>query len=151
MMKNMFNKNDVEQLIQRVQHLTPHHKAQWGSMNPAEMLLHCNMIHGYLLSPSVTPTKKTSLKEYLSRWVVLYVLPHLPKHVKAPKQVHTKGLINEEAFEKEREKFISFIHRFVNEKPLIEHRHPYFGNLKTKEWGIACWKHNDHHLRQFGV
>jgi len=147
----MFHKNDADQLTQRVQKLTPHHQPQWGSMNPTEMLLHCNMIHSYLLSAPSPSTKKTSLKEYVARWFVLYLLPHLPKNVKAPKQVHTKGLVSEEAFEKEREKFVHYIHRFLTEQPKIHHRHPYFGNLKTKQWGLACWKHNDHHLRQFGV
>ncbi|OQP57805.1 hypothetical protein A3860_09275 [Niastella vici] len=26
--------------------------------------------------------------------------------------------------------------------------HPALGNLNTTQWGIAAWKHMDHHLRQ---
>jgi hypothetical protein len=29
--------------------------------------------------------------------------------------------------------------------------HPAFGPLSPEEWGRLCWKHLDHHLRQFGV
>ena len=29
--------------------------------------------------------------------------------------------------------------------------HPGFGPLTPEEWGKLCWKHMDHHLRQFGV
>jgi hypothetical protein len=29
--------------------------------------------------------------------------------------------------------------------------HPLFGRLSFREWGIATYKHTDHHLRQFGV
>ena len=28
--------------------------------------------------------------------------------------------------------------------------HPAFGPLSSPEWGKLCWKHLDHHLRQFG-
>ena len=30
-------------------------------------------------------------------------------------------------------------------------RHPWFGSISGKEWGLVCWRHLDYHLRQFGV
>ena len=29
--------------------------------------------------------------------------------------------------------------------------HPWFGPVSGREWGMLCWKHLDHHLRQFGA
>ena len=29
--------------------------------------------------------------------------------------------------------------------------HPLFGRLSCREWGVATYKHMDHHLRQFGA
>jgi hypothetical protein len=29
--------------------------------------------------------------------------------------------------------------------------HPTFGPLSAEEWGRLCWKHLNHHLRQFGA
>jgi hypothetical protein len=29
--------------------------------------------------------------------------------------------------------------------------HPLFGRLSFREWGVATYKHTDHHLRQFGL
>jgi hypothetical protein len=29
--------------------------------------------------------------------------------------------------------------------------HPLFGRLSFREWGVATYKHMDHHLRQFGA
>jgi hypothetical protein len=29
--------------------------------------------------------------------------------------------------------------------------HPLFGRLSLREWGVATFKHTDHHLRQFGA
>jgi hypothetical protein len=29
--------------------------------------------------------------------------------------------------------------------------HPLLGRLSFQEWGVATYKHTDHHLRQFGA
>jgi hypothetical protein len=29
--------------------------------------------------------------------------------------------------------------------------HPLFGRLSFQQWGVATFKHTDHHLRQFGA
>ena len=29
--------------------------------------------------------------------------------------------------------------------------HPVFGRVTGREWRLLCWRHLDHHLRQFGV
>ena len=29
--------------------------------------------------------------------------------------------------------------------------HPVFGQVSGPEWGLLCWRHLDHHLRQFRV
>ena len=29
--------------------------------------------------------------------------------------------------------------------------HPIFGRVSGREWRLLCWRHLDHHLRQFGV
>jgi hypothetical protein len=151
-MKNLLDSQTVESLVQRVHQLGPDTKPQWGSMTATEMLLHCNKIHQQLLSPSTTQKKKkTSLKQYAVRWVVLYIMPHFPKGAQAPKQMHTKGTITNADFEAQKQQFIEIVRRFPEHTAPIAHRHPYFGNLNTKQWGRAGWKHVDHHLRQFGV
>ena len=30
-------------------------------------------------------------------------------------------------------------------------KHPVFGNLSARAWGVLVYRHTDHHLRQFGV
>lgn len=151
MKNNLFNKEAAEQIVTRVQQLQASAKALWGTMTATEMLLHCNKVHEQLLSASTPSGKKTSLKQYLLRWIVLYIMPHFPKNAKAPKQMRTKGIINNAAFEEQKNIFGELIRRFSAHTTPITHRHPYFGNLTSKQWGIAAWKHVDHHLRQFGI
>ncbi|MES2881009.1 MAG: DUF1569 domain-containing protein [Bacteroidota bacterium] len=150
MKKNLLHKGATEKLISRIQNLTPQSMPQWGSMAPTEMLLHCNKVNEYLLTAQ--PQKKpTSIKQYFTRWVVLYIMPGYPKGAQAPKKVITKGLADPLDFEKEKQNFIEIIHRFPNHGLPLTLHHPYFGGLTTKQWGLAAWKHVDHHLRQFGV
>jgi hypothetical protein len=120
-------------------------------MSATEMVLHCNKVHLQLLEPAVPSGKGTTPRQYLFRWLILYLMPRFPRNAKAPKGLRTKGLAGNAEFRQEKESFISILRRFANLEQPIRHHHPYFGNLSTREWGRTTWKHLDHHLRQFGV
>ena len=40
-MKSIYNTNHNKELIERINKLTPESQAQWGKMNAAQMLSHC--------------------------------------------------------------------------------------------------------------
>ena len=40
-MKNIFNKADGNEILARIEKLTPESKALWGTMNVSQMLAHC--------------------------------------------------------------------------------------------------------------
>lgn len=42
-MNNLFNQSDVSQILERIGKLTPGSQRQWGKMNVAQMLAHCNI------------------------------------------------------------------------------------------------------------
>jgi len=150
MKKNLFDKDCSEALVSRIQKLQPGTAPLWGAMNATEMLLHCNRVNEQLLTAE--PLRKgTRLKQYIGRWLVLYMWPNYPKNARTPKRNITKGQVNEEAFADQLEQFIHLIRRFpLHDKP-VELPHPYFGDLNTAQWGRAGYKHIAHHLRQFGV
>jgi hypothetical protein len=151
MKRNLLNNDTAEHIIARVQKLQPSDKPLWGKMTPTEMLLHLNRVHQLLLTPSTSSPQKTSLKHLLIRWLVLYVMPRYPKGAKTPAPLRTKGAISEAAFAEQKQTFIELIRRFAQHHEPIQHFHPYFGALSTQQWGLASWKHADHHLRQFGL
>ena len=150
MKKSLLDKDCSESLVSRIQNIRPDSQPLWGSMNATEMLLHCNRVNEQLLTAPSTK-KGTGIKQYIGRWLVLYLLPHFPKNARTPKRNETKGQVNVSAFDAQLQQFIEMIKRFpVHQKP-IELPHPYFGDLNTQQWGLAGYKHIDHHLRQFGV
>ena len=151
MRKNLLDKICSEAMIDRVQNLQADSTPRWGKMTATEMLRHCNLVHAQLLAPAAPTHKKTSLRQYLLRWVGLYMLPRYPKGTQTPRQFRTKGTVDTAAFEIEKQAFIDSLRRFALHNKPIAHWHPYFGNLSTAQWGLTSWKHTDHHLRQFGV
>ena len=42
---NIFTKEVSDQIINRINQLTPETKPQWGKMNVAQMLAHCNVTY----------------------------------------------------------------------------------------------------------
>jgi len=148
---NLLDKTCCEAVIRRAQKLRPESRPRWGQMTATEMLRHCNLVHAQLLAPAEPTQKKTSLQQYLLRWVVLYGLPRYPRGAQTPKHFRTQGKVDATQFEQEKQAFIDSVHRFAAHEGPITHRHPYFGQLTTVQWGRASWKHVDHHLRQFGL
>lgn len=150
MKKSILDEQCCEALAARVQKIQPDSQPRWGTMNATEMLLHCNRVNEQLLAAEA-PRVKTKVSQYIARLLVLYLLPNYPKGARTPRRLDTKGQIDVSAFRQEQTNFIDIIRRFpVHQKP-IELPHPYFGQLSTKQWGLAGYKHVDHHLRQFGV
>lgn len=137
-------------MIARVNRLQVHSRPKWGIMNATEMLLHCNICNNQVLSGNI-PYRKSTLKQRLLRIIALYLAPSFPKNLKTEPDNDTKGKIGPDQFEVQKELFIQTMKQFATRKEPIALTHPAFGNLNTTQWGIAEWKHTDHHLRQFGV
>ena len=151
MKKNLLEKEVAKEMVQRIQGLRPDTPPRWGKMNATEMLLHLNKVHQQVLSPATANVKKTTFKQLLVRWLVLYLMPRYPKGAKTPAVFNTKGTVNQDAFDEQKNVFTELMHRFATHQKSIEHYHPYFGALSTRQWGLSSWKHADHHLRQFGL
>lgn len=150
MKKNLLDKTACDQLIDRVKYLTPSHTPRWGEMNPAEMLLHCNICNKQILNEG-RGDEKTTFKQYLLRIVALYIAPNFKRGIKSEARNVTKGKIDVLHFDEQKNEFIQIMKDFPNHNKPMTLTHPAFGNISSYEWGIAAYKHMDHHLRQFGV
>ena len=51
MIKNIFTKEVTDILIGRINNLTPATQPQWGKMNVAQMLAHCNVAYEMVFEP----------------------------------------------------------------------------------------------------
>ncbi len=146
--KNLFDPVVKQEIIDRINRLTPQTKQLWGKMNVSQMLAHLQMPiriaygthrpQGSFLLRLVGPLFKSKL------WDENPYKQSLPTD---PTFVMT-GLDKE--FEREKSALLELVNNFSNES-IAGERHPVFGKLTKENWSKATWKHLDHHLKQFGV
>lgn len=150
MKNNLSDKNIAEDVIKRVEKLKADAVHQWGEMNVAEMLHHCNSCNREIFEKE-RGDAKTSLGQYLLRILALYIAPEFKKGLKSEPHHIIKGKADKMDFDQLKADFIKLIRQFPENKKTLTLTHPAFGNISTHQWGIAAYKHMDHHLRQFGI
>ena len=148
-MKSVFNQNDNQELIDRIEKIQYDSKPIWGKMNAAQMFAHCKVtvdigkgeiepkrnIIGFLFG-------KIALKAMIEK----PIKPNLPtgKEFIIPTSVD---------FEKSKKNLIDSyqsLHKKGTSIITIK-KHPFFGKMTIEQCDALLWKHLDHHLRQFGV
>ena len=151
MKKTVINQTGINDLQERIKKLQPTSKRLWGQMHVLEMLRHCNAVNQLILTGSQSH-QKTLLKQKIAKVLFVRLPFRIPKNLKAPKIVQqSKENTTAESFSREKELYTQIILQFPSHSFPSKMYHPAFGNLSPKEWGIAAWRHMDHHLRQFGV
>ena len=146
--KNLFDPVVKQEIIDRINKLTPQTKQLWGKMNISQMLAHVQLpiriaygTHepkGNFLLKLIGPLFKSQL------WNETPYKQGLPTD---PTFVMTG---QEKDFEKEKAALLELVNRFV-ETSIQRDKHPVFGKIDKHNWSKATWKHLDHHLKQFGV
>lgn len=146
--KNLFDPAVKQEIIDRINKLTPDTKQLWGKMNVSQMLAHIQMpiriafgTHqpkGNFLLRLIGPLFKSKL------WDEKPYKRSLPTD---PTFVMTGS---EKQFEQEKSAVLGLVNNFTIEN-IAGERHPVFGKITKDNWSKATWKHLDHHLKQFGV
>lgn len=138
-----------EEFCQRVARLKPDTPARWGKFNVAQMMAHLNDALRMTSGDLSIPPRKTPLRYWPVRKLVIYVLP-FPKGAPTAPQLLARGDAADLAAEQA--DFRALVER-VAAKPSTDPwpQHPAFGALTHADWGVLAYRHTDHHLRQFGV
>jgi len=146
--KNLFDPAVKQEIIARINKLTPQTPQQWGKMNVAQMLAHVQIPMGVALG---THTVRGNA-------IMRLILP-LFKKMLYDERPWKQGLPTDKTFvmtgiakdfEQEKNQLLDKINRFA-EANMINEKHPVFGKLTKEQWSMATWKHLDHHLKQFGA
>ena len=149
-MKNLFEREAVDEVISRIDTLQPATQRLWGKMDVAQMMAHCSgaldmasgrlnpprILIGRLLGPLVKPI-------YTNEKPLSRNSPTDPKLV----------VSDQRDFLREQELLKGKVRQFHEggEGQCTRHPHPFFGALTPQAWSRGMFKHLDHHLRQFGA
>lgn len=149
--KNLFNEQEVQQTIDRINALNTKSQPIWGKMSVAQMLAHCNITYEMVYTdkyPKPKGLQKFMIK-LLAKKMVVGPKPYKQNIRTAPVFI----IADERDFEKEKKRLIAYLKKTQDlGEALFNEKESYaFGPLTNTEWNTLFSKHLDHHLRQFGV
>lgn len=150
-MKTIFDKSTRDELIERINSLNENSKPIWGKMNVYQMTKHCTIWDEWVLGKNTLVYKQEFLGKIFGKMA-------LKSNTKNDKPLSKKMPAGKAFTVKEKEgdlnaqksiwiRLTADFEHFSNEKFI----HDFFGKMTKEQIGIFAYKHNDHHLRQFGV
>lgn len=149
-MKNLFEREAVEEVISRIDTLQPETPRQWGKMDVAQMMAHCSgaldMASGRLNPPRI----------FIGRLIGPLFKPIYTNEKPFSRSSPTDPQLvvsDQRDFSQERDRLKLSVRQFHEggEAKCTRHPHPFFGEFNPKQWSRGMYKHLDHHLRQFGA
>ncbi|NUM80118.1 DUF1569 domain-containing protein [bacterium] len=149
-MKNLFQSECANEILQRIDRLTPQTQRQWGRMDVAQMLAHCAVTMEVATDQKYLPW--AFIGKILGRFFRSSFIGEKP----VPKNSPTNPaflMTGQHDFLAEKERLKKLVRQFFEggESKCTKHPHSFFGPLTAVEWATGMYKHLDHHLRQFGV
>ena len=148
-MRSILNEGDRAEIVNRMRSLSVSSTRRWGSMDVASMLQHLRLSSLMTLGELSVPTaNKRAFQVFPLKHLILYVLP-FPKG--APTATELKPNVAA-SFEEERAAVLELLERIgTGPRDGAGPAHPLFGPMTWRQWGVATYKHADHHLKQFGA
>jgi hypothetical protein len=143
--------NDVDRtgILRRIGSVTSASVPRWGRMDAKDMLTHLKQSAVMALGELPVASKgKRAFQVFPIKHLILHVVP-FPKGAPTAPELLVPDAASVDAI---RSELVSLVERIgagprEGDGPV----HPLFGRLSFREWGVATYKHTDHHLRQFGV
>ena len=151
MKNNVFQKETVAKIAERIEKLSPATKAVWGTMSVDQMLAHCNVT--YEMVYENTHAKPNFFMRFILKNLVKQKVVSDKPFVQNGRTAPQFVIENARDFDKEKTRLLAYIHKTqeLGETHFDGKESLSFGKLKVAEWNNLFYKHLDHHLRQFGV
>jgi hypothetical protein len=151
MIRNIFDPAVANEIISRIESLTPASKAVWGSMHVAQMLAHCNVTYE-MVYENKHPKPNVLLRFILKK----FIKPKVVGDEAYPQSSRTAPAFvikTDKDFADEKARLLGYINTTVaHGTSFFEGKESLsFGKLTSAEWNAMFYKHLDHHLRQFGA
>ena len=84
MIKDIFSPEIANEVIERINHVTPNQRPEWGKMIADQMLAHCNVTYGFVFEPEKF-SKPGMLKKFvLKTFVKKIVVGEKPYKINSP-------------------------------------------------------------------
>ncbi len=150
-MKNVFDKTVSDEILARIDSLTPASTPIWGTMNVGQMLAHCCVSYEFVFED--LHKRPNAIMRFLLK---LMVKPNVVNNRPYPRNSRTAPVFVKEGthdFEAEKTRLKGYIKKTQELGSAYFEGHDYhsFGKMTATEYSNCFYKHLDHHLQQFGV
>ena len=149
-MASIFNKQDCQIIIDRINKITPSATPLWGKMNATQVMGHCAV--SFEMATGRMQMKRVFISYIFGRLAKKMIFSDKPFKKSTPTAKEFIMPLGKD-FEEEKAKLIAAIKDLNDSGPdaVKAGPHPFFGTLTLAEWDALIIKHTDHHLTQFGV
>ena len=151
-MQNVFDAQDAQEYINRINNLTPETQRKWGKMSVNQVLAHLNVAYDLTFTPEKFPKPNFIAKFLLSRFVKPKITNEIPYKQSLPTSP-AFIIADERNYEEEKAKLIGNIQRVqqLGREAFEGKENINFGKMTAQGWNNMFAKHLNHHLDQFGV
>jgi hypothetical protein len=141
----------LNDLVSRLQRLTPAHAPAWGTMNGQQMARHLGDACEAVLMRRPFASRPRGKPSPLRKFLLLHVLRQMPRGIKAGADP-AGAAVDPADFANDLGRAVTLLHDLAAASPeaLVE-AHPILGPMSRANWMRWAYMHTDHHLRQFGV
>ena len=148
MPRSLWNSRDRQELLGRLERLTPDTVPLWGSFNAMRMVTHLTEWFRMATGEIKSQPRNSMMRHPPMRQLIVYWMPWPHGVPTAPELLSREATGWEEELSDLRER-LKDCEKLKSTKQWPVH--PAFGRMTTSEWGVLGYRHTDHHLKQFGV
>ena len=146
-MRTLFDRTCRTDVLARLDRVQAEARPRWGRMSAPRMVVHLGDQMRMTLG-SAPWTRMPGLVRYPGyKQAALYWLPWPKSGIQGPPEAFLTAPTDWDA---DRAALVQLVERLAARGP--EGRwpdHSHFGSLSGRQWGVFCYRHFDHHLRQF--
>jgi hypothetical protein len=151
--KTLASPQVVDELIKRLDRITPDSARHWGNLSAAEMFCHLGDVSDAVLGRRQAGTSKAKQLPKPIAWLLINTALPFPKGIETRPGVDPRKDGSRPAdFAADRKRAADGL-RALSAAPddTFPPQHFRFGTMTPQRWHRFLFKHTDHHLRQFGV
>jgi hypothetical protein len=151
MAKSLFEEANYNDIRSRIENLKVDNRRQWGKMELAQMLTHCNLSLEQAMGKIPFVDESNFFLKTVIKWLVLRMI----RKGKLGRNSPTSKVFvvaDVQVFDKEKKRLLENIKEFQKKDLATDLRpHPSFGAWTNEQWGTLQYLHLDHHLQQFSA
>src|SRR5262245_57463204 len=142
-MKTLLSAPDSQEIVKRIHRLQPDSRGQWGKMQVAQMLAHCQVPMRVALGE--VKLRRSLIGLLFGRLAKKSLVAPRPFKHDLPTAPQFR-VTDARDFAIEKANLIALVQRFQagGAAGITKDPHPFFGRMTVPEWELLQWKHLDH-------